>query len=49
MEDATGGGDKAVRRDVEARGALVLSELVELDIDTEHISALARMMRALPS
>ena len=42
VEDATGGGDKALRGDVEARDALVLGELVEFDIDTEHVSALAR-------
>ena len=27
---------------MEARNALVLGELVQLDIDTEHVSALAR-------
>src|SRR5205085_4960486 len=42
VENATGGGDKALRGDVEAHGALVLRELVELDIDTEHVSALTR-------
>src|SRR5947209_20613940 len=42
VENATGGGDKAPRGDVEAHGALVLRELVELDIDTEHVSALTR-------
>ena len=42
VEDATGGGDKVLGSDVEARGALVLGELVEFDIDTEHVAALAR-------
>ena len=42
VEDATGGRDKVLRSNVEARGALVLGELVEFDIDTEHVSALAR-------
>ena len=42
MKDATGGGDKVLSGDVKARGALVLGELVELDIDAEHVSALAR-------
>ena len=42
MKNATGGGDKALRGDVEASGALVLGELIELDIDAEQISALAR-------